>query len=110
VLLTTQATLYDIGTKLNSDPVAEQKISALSGLAISLSSHPDVLERILELYGFHHVIGHHFFSRVNGINSPIFSLDQLPFKPTITAQVSKINGVDAPTCAHPGLNNEGAIQ
>ncbi|KAF2133686.1 hypothetical protein P153DRAFT_352955 [Dothidotthia symphoricarpi CBS 119687] len=99
------ATLYDIGTSLNYDPIAKWKIGSISALALSLSVRPQQLDLNLRSQGFEHMIGHHFF---NG-STPTFSLDQLA-QPYPVARVAKVAETDPPKSACPGNQGEGAIK
>lgn len=102
------ATLYDIGTALKDDPLAQWKINSLSALALSLSTWTARLGMNLESQGFANVVGHHFFNRVQGTNTPIFAFDQLD-APYPMAQVLKQNATDAPPSSCPGLKGEGSV-
>jgi hypothetical protein len=104
-----QAMLYDIGSKLNDDPLAKWKIPSLSGLALSLSTQPQALELNLKSQGYENRVGTHLFASVNGANTPTFAFDQL-VQPYPMAQVGKLNETAAPTSACPGLTNEGAVK
>lgn len=104
------ATLYDIGTKLNDDPMAKWKIATISPLALSLSAKPEMLGESLKTLGYQHITGHHYFSEVGEVNTPIFAFDQLSAEPYPRAQVGKLNGTDAPNSAFPGSNGLSAIQ
>lgn len=75
-----------------------------------MSTRPKALEDFLESQGYNHIIGHHFFNRLNGTNIPVFAFDQLAQTPYPIARVVKISGADAPKYACPGLSNEGAVQ
>ncbi|RYN30125.1 hypothetical protein AA0119_g2261 [Alternaria tenuissima] len=104
------ATLYDIGTKLNDDKMANWKIGSISPLALSLSEWaPQVVDMSLRSQGYEHIAGHHFFADVSGTNTPTFAFDKLsaPFPMT---QVAKIGNVDAPAHACPGKNGLPAVQ
>lgn len=105
------AKLYDIGTRLNRDPLAQWKISSISGLALSLSSFGNLLDGYLMLEGYNEWMGNHFFTKMDAITSiPTFYLDHAKVTPFPNAMVTKKNGVDAPKTACPGTKNEGAIQ
>ncbi|KAI8930779.1 hypothetical protein NX059_011806 [Plenodomus lindquistii] len=104
------ATLYDIGSRLNDDWMAQWKIPTLSPLALSLSVMPDMLEWSLKSQGYQHVTGHHYFSKIAQVNTPIFAFDQLSTSPYPRAQVAKLNAIDAPAGACPGRNGLPAIQ
>lgn len=54
------------------------------------------------------MLGHHFFSAVDGATYPTFSLDQLD-APYPLAYVTKQNATDAPPASCPGLSNEGSV-
>lgn len=103
---TCKATLYDIGSSLNKDPIAKWKISSISPLALSLSSSPHQLTRNLEFQGFEQIVGHHFFNA----STPVFALDRLAPTNYPMALVTKLNETDAPKSACPGNNAEGAIK
>ncbi|PVH90625.1 hypothetical protein DM02DRAFT_420959 [Periconia macrospinosa] len=104
------AQLYDIGTRLNTDPHAQSKISSLSGRAlVSASKHR--LEGYLESEGYDRRLGSHFFSPTGPNTSlPTFFLDRVPSTPFPIAIASKKNATDAPRTAFPGLAGEGAVQ
>ncbi|KAH8712077.1 hypothetical protein GQ44DRAFT_625756 [Phaeosphaeriaceae sp. PMI808] len=104
------ATLYDIGSKLNDDPMAKWKIPSISPLALSLSTQPLQLEMNLKSQGYENVAGHHFFSTVNGANTPVFAFDQLTLSPYPMAQVGKLNDTAAPASSCPGLSKEGTVR
>lgn len=102
--------MYDIGSQLSTNLLtAKWRIPAISGLALRLSIHPKGLETYLRLEGFNRVVGHHFFGVSNGTNTPVFALDQLTQSPYPIAQVSRVDGTDAPKSAYPGLQQEGAV-
>ncbi|KAF2258943.1 hypothetical protein CC78DRAFT_89080 [Lojkania enalia] len=100
------AKLYDIGAKLNSDPLASWKISSLSGLALSLSSNSMLLDTYLKFSGYEKVLGDHFFTE----NIPTFALSKVAMSPYPLAYVTKDSAVDAPKSACPGTKSEGALQ
>ncbi|RMZ67699.1 malate dehydrogenase [Pyrenophora seminiperda CCB06] len=103
------ATLYDIGTSLNTDRLAAWKLSSLSALALSLAEWaPGLVDMSLRSQGYEHITGHHFFAPVAGVNTPTFSFDHLasPFPMT---QVAKLGAVDAPSSACPGRNGLPAV-
>ncbi|KAF1849057.1 uncharacterized protein K460DRAFT_364966 [Cucurbitaria berberidis CBS 394.84] len=104
------ATLYDIGSKLNDDPMAKWKIGSISPLALALSALPKTLTMGLKSQGFDKIAGHHFFGKISDINTPIFALDKLSLQPQPLAQVSKLNETDAPATSCPGNNGLGAIK
>ncbi|CAO2650009.1 Nn.00g013010.m01.CDS01 [Neocucurbitaria sp. VM-36] len=104
------ATLYDIGSKLNNDPMAKWKIGSIAPLALALSNAPKTLEMSLKSQGYENIAGHHFFSMMSGTNTPVFSLDKLQLQPQPLAPVSKLNETDAPTSACPGNNGLPAIK
>jgi hypothetical protein len=104
------ADLYDIGSSLNNDVTATWKIPFVSALALFLSTQPNLLKWGLESQGYNHVVGHHFFTSIEGVNSPIFALDQLPKSAYPIAQVMKLNDTAAPPTAYPGLQGEGAVK
>ncbi|KAF2689932.1 hypothetical protein K458DRAFT_439061 [Lentithecium fluviatile CBS 122367] len=60
---TTKATteLYDIGTCLRENGFAKWIIGFISPLALSLSTRPADLDRMLHVQGFQRLAGHHFF-------------------------------------------------
>ncbi|KAF1937115.1 hypothetical protein EJ02DRAFT_63782 [Clathrospora elynae] len=104
------ATLYDIGTRLNNDRMAQLKINSISPLALSLNEWaPSLLDMSLWSQGYEHVTGHHFFSMVEGNNTPTFSLDKLS-APFPVAQVAKLNATDAPQSACPSKDGLPAVQ
>lgn len=88
---------------------AKWKLPAISGLTLLLSTHPKVLESYLRLEGFDRVVGHHFFGVLDGVSLPFFAFDQLSQSPYPIAQVSKVEGTDAPKSAYSGLQQEGAV-
>jgi hypothetical protein len=98
------ADLYDIGTKLNTDPIAKWKIPSIAPLALSLSTQPQLLSWSLAIQDYNHVVGHHFFQ-----SGPIFALDMLA-SPYPMAQVAKANDTAAPATACPGLAGEGTVK
>ncbi|OCL11230.1 hypothetical protein AOQ84DRAFT_361733 [Glonium stellatum] len=100
------ATLYDLGTRLNTDPMATWKIGSLSGLALSLSSYTNILDVYLQSQGYSRVLGKHFFTSAM---VPTFSLlDVLP--PPIPQVNGKKNAtMAAPANSCPGQDNEGAV-
>ena len=89
--------------------MAKWKIGNLASLALSLSYQPQVLSWSLESQGYNHIIGHHFFTNLTGVNTPTFSLDALQ-KPSPLAIVPRINQTDAPPSACPSENGLPAIQ
>lgn len=110
-LTTIQAALYDIGTKLNTDPMAKWKIPSLSPLALALSSFPSALEWNLESQGYNHRVGTHTFAPLSANTSiPTFAFDQLTMSPFPIAQVGKLNETAAPESACPGLQGEGTVK
>ncbi|OCK80076.1 hypothetical protein K432DRAFT_328920 [Lepidopterella palustris CBS 459.81] len=100
------ATLYDIGTKLNSDPGSAWKIPITSGLALSLSPYPAILNGFLVSQGYNNVLGEHFFTSAM---VPTFSLFDVPSTPIPQVNCKKSASMPAPTSACPGENNEGAV-
>jgi len=104
------ATLYDIGTKLNDDPMAKWKIPSLSPLALALSNYPTTMEWSLKSQGYDHHIGNHMFKMLGTTNTPTFAFDQLAMTPYPQAQVGKLNDTPAPANACPGLTGEGAVK
>lgn len=105
-----EATLYDIGSSLNNDPLAKWKIPNIAGLALALSAQPATLALSLKLQGYGNMVGHHFFGMISGVNTPTFSLDKLSAQPRPLAQVAKLNETDAPASACPGDNGLGAVK
>ncbi|KAJ4373098.1 hypothetical protein N0V83_003389 [Neocucurbitaria cava] len=104
------ATLYDIGSNLNKDPMAKWKLGSIAPLALALSNAPKTLEFSLTSQGYQNVAGHHFFQMISGANTPVFSLDKLQIQPQPLAPVSKLNATDAPAAACPGNNGLPAVQ
>ncbi|KAF2011041.1 hypothetical protein BU24DRAFT_51818 [Aaosphaeria arxii CBS 175.79] len=100
------AKLYDLGTRLNTDPLADWKISTISGLALNMYDYPAVLNGLLWSQGYQQVLGDHFFT----ITVPTFYLNKVNATPKPLAFVKKNLGVDAPKSACPGIKGEGAIQ
>jgi hypothetical protein len=103
------ATLYDIGSKLDLDHAAKSKIVTLAGRALSISPRPTDFKNFMKLQGYNHVLGRHFFTLRKQTAIPTFALDQLAQTPYPEAQVSKIESVNAPESAFPGLAHEGAV-
>lgn len=101
------AKLYDIGSKLNTDPWAPWKIASITGLALSLSTFGD---RQLDLYlnsqGYNQWLGNHFFT----LSTPTFSLYKVKANPFPLAMVSKKAEMDAPKYSCPGISGEGAVK
>lgn len=104
------ATLYDIGSRLNDDPLAKSKIGTLSPLALSLSADPANLDRALTSQGYQNIVGHHYFGKVSETNTPIFSFDQLTMDPRPITMVAKLNETDAPAGACGGNTGLPAIK
>lgn len=77
---------------------------------LSLSDYPKAVITALELLGYSNVIGHHFFQSRNNVSTPIFALNSSSDEPFPIAEVTKINAVDAPALAYPGLRGEGPVQ
>lgn len=100
------ATLYDIGTSLNKDPLAQWKIPTISGLSLALSPYPKQLDGYLKILGYQKVLGEHFF---NAAKTPTFSFTKVTPLPYPEAQVKRNATADAPAYACPGLKNEGAV-
>jgi hypothetical protein len=100
------ATLYDLGTKLNRDPIAKWKIGSLSGLALSMSTNPKVLNAFLSASGYNTVLGDHFF---NVDNVPTFALTKVQSNPFPVVFSKKNGSMPAPTSSCPGKSNEGAV-
>ncbi|KAJ4299383.1 hypothetical protein N0V90_004628 [Kalmusia sp. IMI 367209] len=101
------AKLYDIGTKLNVDPLAQWKVSAISGLALSLSTFGTwQLDMYLNAEGYNQWLGNHFFT----LTMPTFSLNKVKTTPFPLAFVSKKADMVAPTTACQGTKGEGAIK
>jgi len=90
--------------------MAQWKIATMSALALSLSSMPEMLDWSLKTQGYEHITGHHYFSEIGEVNTPIFAFDQLSTESYPRAQVSKLTGTDAPGSACPGSNGLPAIQ
>lgn len=88
--------------------MAKWKISSISPLALSLSTWVSRLGMNLQSQGYSFVLGHHFFQKVEGTNTPVFAFDQLD-APYPMAQVLKVDAHDAPTSSCPGLANEGTV-
>jgi hypothetical protein len=104
------ANLFDIGSNLNNDYTTTWQIPILSPLALYLSTQPKLLEWSLNIQGYDEVVGHHFFKRVDDVNTPIFALDELSKSAYPIAQVGKLKETAAPANAYPGLGGEGAIK
>ncbi|KAK7177469.1 golgi membrane protein [Paraphaeosphaeria sporulosa] len=101
------AKLYDLGTRLNNDPLAQWKIPAISGLALSLSAFGTwQLELYLMAEGYNQWLGNHFFT----LNVPTFSLYKTKTTPHPLAMVSKKAEQDAPKTACQGTKCEGAVK
>lgn len=101
------AKLYDLGSRLNNDPMAQWKLGSISGLALSLSQYGAwPLETYLNSQGYSRWLGNHFFTQT----TPTFSLNQVKSNPFPLAYVLKKAAVDAPKTACPGTKNEGAVQ
>lgn len=100
------AKLYDLGTRLNGDPLAQWKIGSISGLALQFHAFPKLLDGYLQLQGYQRVLGDHFFTQT----TPTFSLNKIPTTPFPIAFVAKKGEADAPKSACPGTKNEGAIK
>jgi hypothetical protein len=101
------ATLYDIGTSLSKDPLAQWKIPTISGLALALTPYPKQLDGYLKIQGYQKIMGEHFF---NAVKTPVFSFSKVTPLPFPEAQVKRNASVDAPANACPGLKKEGAVQ
>jgi hypothetical protein len=86
------------------------KISTISGLILSLSEHPKAVDAALALLGYGKVVGHHFFQSRENVSTPTFAFDATSESPYPIAEVTKINAIDAPELAYPGLRGEGAVQ
>ncbi|KAF2119392.1 hypothetical protein BDV96DRAFT_642417 [Lophiotrema nucula] len=100
------AKLYDIGSRLNTDPMSQWKLNTISGLALSLSSHPKLLDGYLMMQGYQRVLGEHFFTQT----TPTFSLYKVTPLPFPVAFVTKDDVMDAPKTACPGQDGLPAIQ
>ncbi|KAF1964788.1 hypothetical protein BU23DRAFT_594003 [Bimuria novae-zelandiae CBS 107.79] len=103
------AKLYDIGTRLNADTLAQWKIPAISGLALSLSAFGTwQLDMYLKAEGYSQWLGNHYFTE----KIPTFSLYKTKTTPHPLAMVKKVeNGVmDAPKTSCPGTTGEGAVK
>lgn len=104
------AKLYDIGTKLSTDPWAQFKIPTISGLALSLFNAPWGGSRMLDDYlrqqGYNQWLGNHFFT----VKIPTFSLNQVKANPFPLAMVTKAADMAAPKWACPGTTGEGAVK
>jgi hypothetical protein len=101
------AKLYDLGTVLNNDPMAQWKIGSISALALSMKSQsPNKLTQYLASQGYQQVLGDHFFT----LTTPTFSLNKVKAKPFPLAFVTKKAEMDAPKGSCPGTKNEGAIK
>ncbi|KAF2817062.1 uncharacterized protein BDZ99DRAFT_374537 [Mytilinidion resinicola] len=100
------ATLYDLGTKLSSDPLAKWKINTLSGLTLSMSSYPQVLGLFLSASGYNNILGKHFFSSA-GV--PTFALENVQTNPFPQVNGKKNATMTAPADSCPGKTNEGAV-
>ncbi|KAF2273096.1 uncharacterized protein EI97DRAFT_384306 [Westerdykella ornata] len=100
------AKLYDIGTRLNSDPFAKAKIGTISGLALQFHNFPKLLDGYLMVQGYQRVLGDHYFTG----SVPTFALNKVPANPFPLAFVKKNADADAPKSACPGTKNEGAIK
>ncbi|KAF2748355.1 hypothetical protein M011DRAFT_457689 [Sporormia fimetaria CBS 119925] len=100
------AKLYDLGKRLDTDPLANKKISSISGLALSFYNTPRLQDAWLKSQGYQQVLGDHFFTQ----KTPTFALNRVPANPFPLLFVSKKNEVDAPKSACKGLKGEGAIK
>ncbi|KAF2439310.1 hypothetical protein P171DRAFT_120590 [Karstenula rhodostoma CBS 690.94] len=101
------AKLYDLGTRLNVDPLAQWKIPAISGLALSLSTFGTwQLDMYLTAEGYNQWLGNHFFT----LKVPTFSLYRTKTTPHPLALVSKKADQDAPKTACQGTKGEGAVK
>jgi hypothetical protein len=101
------AKLYDLGTALNNDPMAQWKIGSISALALSMKSQsPNKLTQYLASQRYQQVLGDHFFTAT----TPTFSLNKVKAKPFPLAFVTKKAEMDAPKGSCPGIKNEGAIK
>ncbi|KAJ4349437.1 uncharacterized protein N0V89_008052 [Didymosphaeria variabile] len=101
------AKLYDLGTKLNNDPLAQWKIPAISGLALSLSAFGTwQLDMYLNAEGYNQWLGNHFFT----LKVPTFSLYKTKTTPHPLAMVAKKADQDAPKTACQGTTGEGAVK
>ncbi|KAF2008151.1 hypothetical protein P154DRAFT_479646 [Amniculicola lignicola CBS 123094] len=100
------AKLYDIGTKLNTDPWAAWKIPTVSGLSLSMASNPRQLDSYLQTQGYQQVLGDHFFT----LTTPTFSLNKVKANPFPLGFMKKNADADAPKSACPGNNGLPAIK
>ncbi|KAF2790867.1 hypothetical protein K505DRAFT_250236 [Melanomma pulvis-pyrius CBS 109.77] len=101
------AKLYDLGTVLNNDRMAEWKIGSISALALSMKTQsPNKLNQYLQSQGYQQVLGDHFFT----LTTPTFSLNKVKANPFPLAFVAKKAEMDAPKGSCPGTKNEGAIK
>ncbi|KAF2812758.1 uncharacterized protein BDZ99DRAFT_384061 [Mytilinidion resinicola] len=101
-----KATLYDLGTKLSTDPFAKWKINTIPTLALSLSSYSPVLSSWLAVSGYSTILGKHFFTSAM---VPTFSLDNVPPPPFPQVNGKKNGTMTAPIYSCPGTTNEGAV-
>lgn len=101
------AKLYDLGTRLSTDPLASFKISTISGLSLSLSTFPVQLSWYLKLMGYSQLLGHHFF---NSDKIPTFALNNVASNPFPQVYGRKNGTMDAPKNSCPGTKGEGAVQ
>ncbi|KAF2475250.1 uncharacterized protein BDR25DRAFT_214008 [Lindgomyces ingoldianus] len=99
------ATLYDLGTRLNDDPMAQWKLASISGLALSLSSNTKLLDGYLQMSGYSKVLGNHFFT----VKIPTFSLSKVQSTPFPLVFGKKNGTMDAPSTSCPGTKGEGAV-
>lgn len=101
------AKLYDLGSRLNVDPLAQWKIPAISGLALSLSAFGTwQLDMYLMAEGYNAWLGNHFFT----LKTPTFSLYKTKTTPHPLAMVAKKAEQDAPATACQGTKGEGAVK
>ncbi|KAF2185985.1 hypothetical protein K469DRAFT_707167 [Zopfia rhizophila CBS 207.26] len=100
------AKLYDLGTRLNSDPMAQWKLGSISGLALSLSSNQRMLDGYLQSQGYQRILGDHYF---NAAKTPTFSLNKVLPLPFPLLYAFKNASMAAPQSACPGTKNEGAV-
>lgn len=66
---------------------------------------PWLLDVLLMVQGYQHVIGNHYFTGP----VPTFALNQIPLDPYPMALVKKNTQTNAPKSACPGLGGEGAV-
>ncbi|ORY03040.1 hypothetical protein BCR34DRAFT_492681 [Clohesyomyces aquaticus] len=99
------ATLYDLGSRLNNDPMAQWKLASISGLSLSLSTRKWMMDAYLGAQGYNKVLGGHYFTA----KVPTFSLYKIQASPFPLVFGKKNGTMDAPPTACPGLKGEGAV-